>query len=77
MHALCMYFVLYAYSYSVGVVHMRASVLFVKFWQQFSGKRRVAMSLLAVGLVMFGGTDGIISYLRARRLLARNQNRAR
>ena len=31
------------------------------------------MSLLAVGPVMFGGTDGIISYLRARKLLARNQ----
>ena len=25
------------------------------------------MSLLAVGPVMFGGTDGIISYLRARK----------
>ena len=51
---------------------MRASVLFVKFWRQFGGKRRVAMSLLAVGPVMFGGTDGIISYLRAGKLLARN-----
>ena len=39
--------------------------------------RVVTMSLLTVGLVMFGGTDGIISYLRVRKLLACNQNCAR
>ena len=37
----------------------------------------VTMSLLTVGLVMFGGTDGIISYIRAWRLLAHNHNSAR
>jgi hypothetical protein len=45
-----------------------------KFWRQFGVLERVATSLLEVGRVIFGGADGIISYLRARRLLSRNQN---
>ena len=32
------------------------------------------MSLLSVGPVMFGGTGRIVSYLRARHLLAANKN---
>ena len=35
------------------------------------------MSLLEVGRVMFEGTDGIISYLRARRVPARNKTCAK
>ena len=35
---------------------------------------KIAMSLLEVGPVMFGGTDRIITYLRARNLLAANQD---
>ena len=51
-------------------------------WRAVSGKLRAlqirkAMSLLALSPVMFGGVDGIISFLRARGLLARTQNCAR
>ena len=45
---------------------------------RFGGKKeaglKVAMSLLSVGPVMFGGTGRIVSYLRARHLLAANKN---
>ena len=56
------------------IVHMHTSALI---WQQFGVLEREAMSLLEVGRVMLGETDGIISYLRARRLLGRNQTCAR
>ena len=35
------------------------------------------MSMLQLGTVIFGGTDGIIAYLRAHGLLASHKNCAR
>ena len=51
--------------------------MYHSWWQKKRVYDITAMSLFFVGPVMFGGTDRIISYLLARKLLAANKNYAR